>query len=298
LWPQAVARATAHPGEAPQARMMSRLRVAIVTRDPAVRTAAAKAFDRAPAAWSVRLCDRLPEGADVVVAGPDVSREVAGVAFDPADPERIIDDVARAGSTVIAATVTGACGGAGATSIALHLAATLGACLVDLSPDAAAARRLGIDEVRMFAEGDDARSASVPVAPGLRLLSAPGAPDAVAAAVDEFERVIVDCAGAALPDLVRPWILVVPPSLPAARRAHALIAAEGDRSCAIVMNRTGSGGTSTRFALERVLGQPVALWLPPTPSLRDAEDAGRLLTAGWTRWCRGIRRLARALETA
>ncbi|HVM34939.1 MAG TPA: hypothetical protein VM784_06305 [Actinomycetota bacterium] len=277
---------------------MSRLRVAIVTRDPAVRTAAAKAFDAAPAAWSVRLCDRLPEGADVVVAGPDVSHEVSGVAFDPADPGRIVDDVARARPSVVAASVTGACGGAGATSIALHLAATLGACLVDLSEDAAAARRLGIDEVRMFAEGDDARGASVPVAPGFRLLSAPGAPHAVAAAVEEFDRVVVDCAAAPLPDAVRPWILVVPPSLPAARRARALMDAERDRSCAIVMNRTGSGGTSTRFALEAILGQRAALWLPPTPSLRDAEDAGRLLTAGWTRWWRGIRRVALALEDA
>lgn len=276
---------------------MSRLRVALVSCDPAVRLAAAKVFDAAPAAWSVRLCEVPPPGADVVVVGPDVAGEVAGLRFDPADPHRVLAEIRAAEQgRRTAAAVTGACGGAGATTIALHVAAALGACLVDLSPDTAAAQRLGIDEVRTFAEGDDVRYASVPVAPGFRLLAAPGEPAAVGAALGEFERVVVDCAGTPVPDGMHASVVVLLPSVVAARRARRVLAEERAPRGAVVVNRTGPGGTATRLSLERALGRRVGLTLPCTAALRDAEDEGRLLTSPHVRWWRRVRRLAHALE--
>src|SRR3989337_631755 len=100
-------------------------RIAIVSRDDGIRLRAAKAFDGAPASWSVRLFDEPPPDADVVVWGADVRAAggADGVIFDPAESSGVVAEVAarlRRGARIYA--VVGAAGGVGATSIAFHLA--------------------------------------------------------------------------------------------------------------------------------------------------------------------------------
>ncbi|HYO61400.1 MAG TPA: hypothetical protein VEU29_05840, partial [Actinomycetota bacterium] len=63
-----------------------KLDVAIVTRDPQARDAAARSFAAAPPQWSIRLCDEVPGDADVVVAGPGVDAPGA-IPFDPSRPQ-------------------------------------------------------------------------------------------------------------------------------------------------------------------------------------------------------------------
>jgi hypothetical protein len=277
---------------------MAPVRIAIVASDAETRMAAARAFDGAPRHWSVRIFDEPPDDADVLVV-PRGSRQLEGcVTFDPERPA----DVVRVVEASLAQTrgpivVEGACGGAGATTLALHLAAASGACVLDRSPHGATARRLAIEEWRTFGNGDDPAEASLPVAPGIRLLLAPERDDAVDAATKVFERVVVDGAPAALVPQAAARVVVFPPSSPAARRVRELIV-EPDVPTALVVNRTGPGGSLSRGAVEREIGRRVTLMLPCTPALRDAEDDGRLLTSPCSRWLRGIARLARALESA
>jgi hypothetical protein len=54
-------------------RVAMTLKVAFVSRDPAIRLAGAKALGAAPPEWSIELADAPPPDADVVVCGPDVS---------------------------------------------------------------------------------------------------------------------------------------------------------------------------------------------------------------------------------
>ena len=225
----------------------------------------------------------------------------------------MLDDVARAAATrtrVVA--VTSPAGGAGVTSIALHLATALNdCCFVDLDCEWGAARRLGLapDEVRTWADaraGDRAFERScLPVAGGFRALLSPGAstpfdPGLVECAARHFARVVLDVPGPrasdAVLEAVSTVVLAVTPSVPAAHRAHAILRAHPGVKWAIVTNRLGPGSETTRTEIERIIGRRVAVELPCCPSLRDAEDVGRLTSLTWTRWGRRVARLARALE--
>lgn len=295
---------------------MARRVVAVVSRDPDVRLAAARAFDAAPASWSVELHERAPADADAVVVGADVD-ERGDVRFDPKAPQRVVDDVARAlrgrGRLVV---VTSTTGGSGATTLALHLAAHASAhqeaCVVDLA--GGIAERLGLDPADMRrwngpqTAPQDVRLAAVPLHTGFRGILAELDADAeragalLDAAAREFPTVVVDVArgallGAAL-ERASAAVLVTPPTLVGARRAAALLDVDTRPPWALVLNRLGPGGETTTAQLERIVGRRVTLEIPCCPGVRDAEDEFGLVTSAWTRYGRATARLWRGLEAA
>lgn len=294
------------------------LNVAVVSRDRATRLEAARAFDSAPSHWIVELHHDPPADADVVVAGPDMDIEADAV-FDPALPGRVLDDVAGAanrsqGARVVA--VTSPSGGTGVTSIALHLARAAArsssVCLADCDVEWGAGYRLGLpDTARTWADaGDSGESilrAALPVPGGFRVLvgpmeaGSPGLGALLGGARSQFDRVIADAGRAStVPALLRAAdavVMVLAPTAPSARRGRDVIDGMTGAQTAIVTNRTGPGGETTRSQIERILGRKVALELPCDPKLRDAEDDGRLLASPWSRWERSIHRLWRTLES-
>lgn len=302
---------------------MATLNVAVVSRDPVVRLAAARAFDDAPPSWAVHLHDTRPPEADVVVFGTDVEREAKdGIVFDPSDAGRVVDAVKRSMSSARTKTfaVVGAGRGVGVTSLALHLSAaaarTHETCFVDLDLEWGAAARLGMPEDHLSwygAAGDrDPRLAGLPVTGGFRALlapttgsSPPGEEDVkatVRGASGSFDRVFVDCADGpcldAFVDLVDACVLVVPASPAGARRAVRILNSFETARWAIVLNRLGPGGETTRTELHRLLGRRSAVELPCAPALRDSEDDDELLSTPWSRYVRAVQRLLHALETA
>jgi hypothetical protein len=111
---------------------------------------------------------------------------------------------------------------------------------------------------------------------------------------------VVDCPDGDALALTAEWcrgaVLVTPPTRPGALRARALVRRWPDLRWAVITNKVGPGGETTRAEMQEVIGHRVALELPCAPALRDAEDDGRLLRTRWSRWGRGIARLARALQ--
>ncbi len=281
---------------------------------------AARAFDAAPASWVVTLHHDPPDWADLVVFGVDAASE-GGVVFDPARPERLIDEVqaalvSRPSARVV--VVTSPSGGTGASTLALHLAAewapSSSTCLVDLDVASGAAWRLGVNagEARTWDDVDSSResllAAALPARGRFRILLAPrqaasGDVDGVVRrAATEFERLVVDvppgpAVGACLA-LPCAGVLVIVPTLRCAQRARELLGRFGSQRWAVVANRLGPGGEAGRAALQRALGRPLAIELPCAPSLRDREDRAELLTAAWSRWRVRVARLARALADA
>jgi len=277
---------------------------------------AARAFDAAPVSWHVTMHEEAPDEADVTVATPEVDCPGA-FAFDPSRPEDVLTAVAEAtfvqGRAIV---VTSPARGAGVTSVALHLAALAArrssTCFVDLDTTWTASDRLGLPgDSRTWLDAGDSRGleqSALPVAPGFRVLLAPrgrGAADrhrVSALAAESFERVIVDAPpGGYLRPVLEDaacCVLVVPPTIPSARRAHEFLESHRGLKWAVVVNRLGPGGEVTRSGLQRVIGCRIAVELPCCPSLRDREDAGALLTTAWSRWARGLHRLYRALEAA
>ncbi|MDP9223846.1 MAG: hypothetical protein M3P18_08315, partial [Actinomycetota bacterium] len=263
---------------------MADVNIAIVTRDPMVRILIARAFDHAPESWTVGFCDsEPPEGAIVVSDHP---RDGEAVVFDPAHPEQLIPEVhsriGRLGEDASrrAVVVTGV-GGSGVTTVALHLGRIFGrhfdSCFLDLDRSWSCADRLGLEkDSRTWADIDDSedalRTAALPVAPGLEALVAP--PLSVGAdvegvlqrALDGFERIVVD-----LP-YVQPSpraihgahaaVVVLSPTIPHARRAHRIVGEMSAARIAVVTNRLGRGGETTRREIEAVLGRGVTLELP------------------------------------
>ena len=283
------------------------MRIAAVSSDPEERLQLARAFDRAPVSWDVWLHDEVPEDADVLVCGRETAIEGA-VLFDADAPSRVIDDVRRrveeasVGKRIF---VSGATGGSGATTLALHLAAAGGACVVE-STGSGIRRRLGLRSARSWSPHHEEELSPLPIAPGLRVLPAP--PDAspedvhrvIARAVSAFSRVIVDCDRAYLDRLVMPGdlcVLVVAPTRPAAERAREILRRDGPR-WAVVTNRVGPGSCLTRRRIEEILDRRVAIELPCSAALRDSEDEGVLLTSPFSPWSWKVRKLWRALETA
>ena len=112
-----------------------------------------------------------------------------------------------------------------------------------------------------------------------------------------FARVVLDSAPIDLLPSASVVVVVVAGVVSAARRAAPL----AGRANALVLNRVGGGGETTRAGLEAVLGARAAIELPHCPALRDADDDGCLLRRG-ARWSRKIDHLAlsieRELETA
>jgi hypothetical protein len=91
--------------------------------------------------------------------------------------------------------------------------------------------------------------------------------------------------------------VVMPPTSPGAARTRALLERIPPRPHAVVVNRQGPGGEATRALLQVALGSTIALELPCSPALRDAEDDGALL-ARHARWTRRVERLAVGLAGA
>ena len=304
--------------------MTSPLNVAVISRERDVRMAAARAFDRAPSSWTVRLHEFPPDDADVVVFGSDLRTEAEGaLIFDPDTSEPIVGQIKReiAATRARSYVVTGAGRGVGVTSAALHLAAVStqshSTCFLDLNETWSAARRLGIDDDHLTwgdlpdeddMNGREPRSAALPVAGGFRAMLPPGCFEpaelerALRAAESEFDRVIVDSSDpetlAIALDRAYAGILLVPFSVPAAHRGAEVLRKHPDTRWAIVLNRLGPGGELTRAEIHRVLEHPSTLELPCSPSLRDAEDDARLLTSSWNRYLRKISMLLAALEAA
>lgn len=277
---------------------MARPQIAIVCSDDSLRLAAVRAFDDAPALWDVTLERDPPAAADVVVT---VGEGLAGdVQMDLTDPRRVVEDVRTtlAQRTCRVLLVVGASGGCGATSVALHLAAEASArtCLVDLHDEPSCARRLGLDP------GDvSAAPAPVPVPGGFRLSwsDAERADGWVDRLQRDYERVILHAPRAAAPELAEHCggvVLVMMPTIVSANQAAELLRRLGDSAVAVVTNRVGPGGETTRAELQRILGCRVALQLPCSPGLRDSEDDCRLLTSSLSPWRRGVARLNAAFE--
>jgi hypothetical protein len=297
---------------------MEQATVAVVVTDPSLREKVARAFDTAPHTWVVSFWDTPPPSADVVVfdepsAGP-------GVVFDPGRPDEVVDevqkrlDVSRRVAPSRAVAVTGV-GGAGVTTLALHLAAGWASrnetCFLDLDESWGCASRLGVGDEAITWSGADRSSqalrlAALPVAPGLKAVVCPRSPDStppgavVARAKAEFERLVIDVPARhrdrdlfAAVDAV---IMVMAPCLPHAHRAAQMLAELDASRVIVVTNRMGPGGETTRQQLEVILGRKIGLELPCCPRLRDAEGSRRLASLRWSRWGYAVKRLTRALD--
>jgi hypothetical protein len=290
-----------------------RSRVAIVAKEPQLRLLAAKAFDAAPPEWNVGLFEEAPPDADVTVVCGDL--DVDGVAFDPAEPVAVLSKVARVlGERHIgrAVQVVGATGGAGTTTVALHLSASLarrGSTLyLEMDANRGAADRLDLPSEVRTVDGSDMDDetllrCAVPFAGGFRALLLPETVgdldhhELIRQCATIFENVVIDSGVCAVSDpvLAARGILVMTPSIVSAKRARRFLDACPETRWAVLANRLGPGSETTRSGLERVLGRRLAIDLPCTAGLRDREDEGRLLERPWSRWCTRIDRLAAAV---
>ena len=300
----------------------------VVAREPGMRMAAAKAFDGAPPLWSVDLYSDTPPACEVVLVCPDVPdvRPPGAISFNPEDPAGAVAEITKRTSPhrLPLVSVIGPGRGCGVTTLALHLCRALAVygtvCFVDLDQRWGAAHRLGLEAGALKTWGDfdgsieSARACAVPTPGGFRALFSPlsaslGAADSERLQPDEgvllsqarsvFEAVVADVSSprvfARTTGLCEVAVLVLPPTRPAAARARSLLDAWPALTWMVVTNRTGPGGETTRSELEHLLGRRISLELPCAPSLRDAEDDGRLLSSRLSRWIRRVDRLARAL---
>lgn len=280
---------------------MGQIRIAIVCSDAALRLEAARAFDDAPASWDVDLCDHVPSDRDVVVGiqtAPGID-----VVYDPNQPQGLIEAVSdHLGSRRGPVLVTSACGGSGATTVAIHLAGALASkaptCYVDLDPGLAGGARLGLgDNAHRFDPAEDLLT--IPHAGGFRTMLAPEhGKVAVEAATSAFSSCVVDAPAECLEDLLkqsRVAIVVVPPTVPGVIRTRRFLDRFVD-NWLVVGNRVGPGGDRTQRELERELGRHFDLMLPTSALLRDSEDVGGLLTTSFSRWTRAMARLSAAVE--
>ena len=261
--------------------------IAIVARDDKARLELVKAFDRAPRDWVLELHREPPDSADVIVSDSSLGRE-GEIVYDGNAEVLLASVKERVSRTGRSFVVTSPSGGTGATAVALHLAVELvdrghATAVVDLDPEQGIRERLCLPPSR---EGN----LPVPLAGGFRLV--PSLSEG-----EGFERLIADAPAPALREgiSIDAGILVCAPSLQGARRAAAMIERHPEISWHLVVNRLGPGGETTRARFESLVGRQV-LELPCCAALRDAEDEGRLLASGWTRWSRAIARLASKLD--
>lgn len=196
--------------------------------------------------------------------------------------------------------VTAASGGAGATTLALHLALALrhrSPVVVDLA--GGLAERLGFSS-------DCAHwgRALVPLGcpDGVRVLAAPQPfafprdPAGLLAAVPAGLVVADAQAGLAI-RLPEPAAVVVAVarSRPGAERARLLLERLGPQARPVTLRRPPFGG-ATRAGIERLLGRPLAADLPYCPAMAEAEEAGAAVARPWSRWWWAVCELARRLE--
>lgn len=266
--------------------MVVSVKVAIVGSDDPSRLALVKALEAAPADWSLRLHDTSPPDADVIVC--DRGCEVPGALVWDGAADLVAQVAELSLRSCRSIVVTSPSGGTGVTSIALHLAAELTAlghstAYIDADPALGGRIRLGLDASSEI-------TLPVPVAGGFRVVG----PDAE---LDGFDRAVIDAPAGSLPALgvIDQALLVCSPTPSGIDRAAALLAAHPGPAWSVIANRLGPGGEITRNHMERALGMPV-LELPCCAALRDAEDEGRLLARGWSRWARGISRLAAQVD--
>jgi len=290
---------------------MGALEIAVVSRDEDVRLEAARAFDGAPRSWSVRLFEAVPDGADVIVIGPDIEHHGRAIRFEPGRADDLLGAIERYAVTrSVCVYVTSPSGGCGVTTICLHLAAFLAdrkaTCYVESTWGGAGTRLNLPDDHRTWAdlEGSEGslETAALPVLGGFRALLAPEgglvSSEVVERARRGFDYVIVD----ARPDQLDPVrsdedafvLMVVPPTRTGARRARATLG-ERNLGWTVITNRTGHGGDLGRIELQNAIGHRVLDHLPCTPRLRVAEDEGDLLASRWNLWSRKVGRLALAL---
>lgn len=263
--------------------------------DEDARIALVRALDRAPSSWHLSLHRDVPDDVDVIVCDTGVDAPGAIVVGD-GDAGDVVDRIVqKAGPGGRIIVVSSPSGGTGVTSLALHLAAYLAegssTCLLDLDERWGCRARLGLDP---SVRPDQA----VPVAGGFRLLHGS---DRLDDAVAAFDRVVVDAPKETLerlPAYTSEGLLVVSPTAEGIRRAHAFLGEDHPVSrWVIATNRLGPGGEITRAQIENALEQPV-LELPCCATLRDAEDDGRLVAKGWSRWSRAVARIAREIAVA
>jgi hypothetical protein len=282
------------------------LRVRVAIDDPEARLAAAAAFDRAPRGWVVSFDPDADADVTVVSAPSGAPDEVV---FDPSRPQSVVDSIsarATAGAGVVA--VTSGVGGAGTSTVALHLAGAsarrgLSACLVEEAVGRGLVERARLDRADLpdrSAADDELRGAIIALPCGAHLFA--GCEGELAKftrrAAARYDIVYVDVTPGRVAELdPAAAIAVMPPTIPAAHRTRAVLEGAGGGTWGIVANRLGPGGQSTPGALNQILGRRVLVDLPCTASLRDVEDEGRTLRPGLTRWARRIDLLARTLET-
>jgi Flp pilus assembly CpaE family ATPase len=292
--------------------------IAIVSRDAGERLAMARAFDAAPASWRISAHESDPPDADVVVCGRD-AQTIGGIPFDGDDPDATLRAVRAAlKRTASRIVVTSAGGGTGVTTLALHLTRALTAfgtaALVEADRRAGVAERVGIDaaSARTWGDGaldEDLMLCALPVANGFRVLLAPrdvhegDATNVIRASAERFDHLLIDAPANVFPqaaiDVADVVVFVVPPALPAARRARAALEHLPDTiRRAVVVNRLGPGGQSTRAELRRELGCSICIELPCCAALRDVEDKAALLGLPIYRYERRVAVLARTLATA
>ena len=294
---------------------MDALEIAVVSRDGDVRLEAARAFDAAPPSWSVRLHETVPSGADVLVIGPDIDHEGRAIRFEPGRAQNLLGDIELAAATRDRCVyVVGPCGGAGVTTISLHLAAKLATrkttCYVESSWGATGAR-LGFPDDHTtwldIVEPDGSlATAALPAPGGFRALLASAGrvvpPEVMTHVRRNYEFVVIDAhqdqLGSLILDEGELAVMVVPPTRVGARRARATLSRRPDLRWGVVTNRTGSGGDLGRIELQDAIGHSVLDHLPYSPRLRAAEDDGALVLSRWSVWNRKIDRLALALIAA
>lgn len=195
--------------------------------------------------------------------------------------------------------VTAASGGAGATTLALHLALALqrrSPVLVDLA--GGLAERLGFP-----ADCSHWGRAPLPLPcpGGLRALPAPRPFEAPAEPAEMLAQLpaglVIADAGPALAAELQPSaaLVVVARSRPGAERARPLLARLGPRAHAVTLRRPPYGG-ATRAGVERALGRRLVADLPYCPAMAEAEEAGAAVRRPWSRWWWAVRALAGTLE--
>jgi Flp pilus assembly CpaE family ATPase len=287
-------------------------KVAIVGRDREQRLAAARAFDEAPAEWSVGIFESVPATADVVVGCPD-STERADVKFDPGRPDLVLEEVTRVLARASAGRiigVTSASGGVGVTSVALHLAAawsSLDTCYLESRPDPGIAARLNLpkDHPTWGEVGDEESlmKTAIPIAPGFRALIAPEDSSAeqlqnvLGLCRSTYDRVVIDASGDndSLLELSDRCVVVATPTRPSMHRTRLWLRHRRLHSLALIANRLGRGSELSLRSLQAIVGARILMELPCTPALRDREDEGKLVLSAWFRYWRRIRMLAGAL---
>lgn len=274
------------------------MHVAVVCADETLRLEAAKAFDGAPPDWKITLHDVRPPDADVVVSA-DASK--GDVVFDPLRPQDVLARVTQASAARTAViAVVGSSGGCGASSVALHLAASLDGrtCYLDATSDLGAAVRVGLGTEEVAAAQETGEPIPLPGGFGYLPVAETPLSEVLRSLDPRFDGSVVDLPVHRLDQMaeaITTAVLVMAPTVPCARRAAAILERHDGLSWAVVSNRVGPGGESTDAELASILGRRIGLRLPCSPGLRDAEDDDDLLTSAWSPWRRRIERLARAI---